>query len=152
MLSAVWIPLSLDVMFGRGGDTSKFIVRKYLCFLYWLLKKLTKLWLTDYHIGNSKFRHLVEEYKEEYWDTSKRKPKSKIIDAILQKWRSMSPPGRFLTRTDPSKGDESLWHDVGDSVAAQKASQFDFSWFADDDLLFNSNKRWWCTSFTFELC
>lgn len=38
-------------------------------------------------------------------------------------WRSLDPPGRYLTKTDASQGDDSLWHDVGDKKAREKASQ-----------------------------
>lgn len=42
---------------------------------------------------------------------------------MVQIWRSLVPPGRFLTRTDPDMGDDSLWHDIGDKKARQKCSQ-----------------------------
>lgn len=42
---------------------------------------------------------------------------------VVQIWRALDPPGRFLTKTDASQGDESLWHDVGDKKAREKASQ-----------------------------
>ena len=39
-------------------------------------------------------------------------------------WRtSDKPPGRFLTRTNPELGDETLWHDVGHDVAMKKAAK-----------------------------
>ena len=42
---------------------------------------------------------------------------------MVQIWRNLDPPGRFLIRTDPSLGDDSTWHDVGDKRARKKASQ-----------------------------
>lgn len=89
-LTCVHLCLLLN-QFGRGGDT-------------------------NYHIGNNSFRHLVESYRERYWASSNRKEKSQIIAAILKSWRTQDPPGRFLAKTDPAKGDDSLWHDVGDQV------------------------------------
>ena len=71
---------------------------------------------TNYHIGNNSFRHLVESFQDQYWAATNRKAKSQIIATIIHKWRTQDPPGRFLTKTDPKKGDESLWHDVGDQV------------------------------------
>ncbi|CAB9497068.1 expressed unknown protein [Seminavis robusta] len=87
-----------DVMFGRGGDT-------------------------NYHIGNNSFRHLVESFSDQYWAAKNRKEKSSIIGLIINGWRTQDPPGRFLAKTDPAKGDDSLWHDVGDQVAGRKASK-----------------------------
>lgn len=97
-MSGISHPGMNDVMFGRGGDT-------------------------NYHIGNNSFRHLVETYREKYWAASNRKEKSQIIAAIIGGWRTQDPPGRFLAKTDPDKGDESTWHDVGDQVAGRKASK-----------------------------
>jgi hypothetical protein len=42
---------------------------------------------------------------------------------VVHLWRSLDPPGRFLTKTDAAQGDDSLWHDVGDKKAREKASQ-----------------------------
>ena len=42
---------------------------------------------------------------------------------VVHIWRALEPPGRYLTKTDPSQGDDSLWHDVGDKKAREKASQ-----------------------------
>ena len=71
---------------------------------------------TNYHIGNNSFRHLVESYQDRYWAATNRKDKSQMIAAIIHTWRSQKPAGRFLAKTDPTKGDDSLWHDVGDQV------------------------------------
>jgi hypothetical protein len=42
---------------------------------------------------------------------------------VVVMWRGLDPPGRFLTKTDADQGDDSLWHDVGDKKAREKASQ-----------------------------
>ena len=42
---------------------------------------------------------------------------------VVVMWRGLDPPGRFLTKTDANQGDDSLWHDVGDKKAREKASQ-----------------------------
>lgn len=42
---------------------------------------------------------------------------------VVVMWRGLDPPGRFLTKTDAAQGDDSLWHDVGDKKAREKASQ-----------------------------
>lgn len=84
-----------DVMFGRGGDT-------------------------NYHIGNHRFRVLADEHRQEYRSAS-RKEKALVVQEVVRIWRGRG--GRFLTKTDPEKGDESLWNDVGDTVAKKKAAK-----------------------------
>jgi hypothetical protein len=42
---------------------------------------------------------------------------------VVQAWRALVPPGRFLAKSDPSMGDDSYWHDVGDKEARNKVSQ-----------------------------
>jgi len=86
-----------DVMFGRGGDT-------------------------NYHIGNHRFRMLADEYCKQYHEAS-RKEKALIVQQVVSSWRGRNPSGRFLARTDPSLGEESLWHDVGTAVALKKAAK-----------------------------
>jgi len=46
-----------------------------------------------------------------------------VAEEVVRIWRKLDPPGRFLVRTDPSLGDDSTWHDVGDKRARKKASQ-----------------------------
>ena len=86
-----------DVMCGRGGGTNN-------------------------HIGNIRFRQLVNEHKLRYLAASK-VDKPKVAMDVVQIWRNLEPPGRFLTKTDASQGDDSLWHDVGDKKAREKASR-----------------------------
>jgi len=77
---------------------------------------------TNNHIGNIRFRQLVNEHKLRYLAASK-VDKPKVAMEVVQIWRALDPPGRFLTKTDASQGDDSLWHDVGDKKAREKASQ-----------------------------
>lgn len=65
---------------------------------------------------------LVEQFKSKY-TTASRYEKAKAIAEVVRIWRSQSPPGRFLIVTDPSMGDSSKWHDVGDNAASKKVAQ-----------------------------
>jgi hypothetical protein len=85
-----------DVMLGRGGEST-------------------------YHCGNIAFRQLVEDHKNKYY-LSPRAHKSRVVAEVVRKWRQLTPPGRFLTRSNPGDGDKSCWHDVGDRRALKKAS------------------------------
>ncbi|CAB9518421.1 expressed unknown protein [Seminavis robusta] len=86
-----------DVMFGRGGDT-------------------------NYHIGNHGFRTMADQYVESYREAS-RKDKAVIVQQLVDSWRDQTPPGRFLAKSDPGKGENSQWHDVGTEMAIKKASK-----------------------------
>jgi len=89
-----------DVMCGRGGGTNN-------------------------HVGNIRFRQLVNEHKLRYLAAPK-VDKPKVARDVVQIWRAQSPPGRFLTKSSAetaSKSKEVLWHDVGDQKAREKASQ-----------------------------
>ena len=77
---------------------------------------------TNNHIGNIRFRQLVNEHKFRYLAASK-VDKPRVAMEVVHLWRSLDPPGRYLTKTDPAQGDDSLWHDVGDKKAREKASQ-----------------------------
>lgn len=76
---------------------------------------------STYHCGNIAFRQLVEDHKRKYY-TCPRAHKSRVVALVVQKWRQLSPPGRFLTRTNPAAGDKGPWHDVGDGRALKKTS------------------------------
>ena len=93
-----------DVLLGRGGGTNN-------------------------HAGNVKFRRLVNEHKLRYLAASK-VDKPKVAREVVQLWRQMDPPGRFLARTDEDKkasernsDENTIWFDVGDKKANAKASQ-----------------------------
>ena len=91
-----------DVLLGRGGGTNN-------------------------HSGNVKFRKLINEHKLRYLAASK-VDKPKVAREVVQLWRQMQPPGRFLARKDEdnsekSNEDNTVWYDVGDKKANAKASQ-----------------------------
>lgn len=96
LLQGINYPGSHDVMLGRGGEST-------------------------YHTGNITFRKLVEDHKDKYYGAP-RSSKSSVVAEVVRKWRSMDPPGRFLTRTHPGSGEDSSWHDVGDRRALKKSS------------------------------
>jgi len=84
-----------DVMFGRGGGTNN-------------------------HTGNKRFRQCVNDHKLRYLAASK-VDKPKVAREVVNIWRNQEVPGRFLSKA--GKGKESLWFDVGDQRAREKASQ-----------------------------
>jgi hypothetical protein len=93
-----------DVLLGRGGGTNN-------------------------HEGNVLFRKLVNEHKMRYLACSK-VDKPKVAREVVQRWRKMNPPGRFLNRKDESKRGpgsvkdaDNVWFEVGDKKAREKASQ-----------------------------
>lgn len=78
---------------------------------------------TNYHIGNHRFRVAAGLFRARYRAAS-RKNKPIVVEELVTSWRtSDKPPGRFLTRTNPELGDETLWHDVGHDVAMKKAAK-----------------------------
>lgn len=95
--------------------------------------------VTFNHPGNIRFRKLVAAHKLHYLAASKF-DKLSIARDVVREWRGgMDPPGRFLARMDNAKrvipprrrrpaGDDaddppSLWFDIGDKKAREKASQ-----------------------------
>jgi hypothetical protein len=82
-----------DVLCGRGGGTNN-------------------------HIGNRRFRMLVNEHKPRYFAAGKL-DKPKVAREVMLMWRKQEPPGRFLIKDANYK----LWSDVGDQKAREKASQ-----------------------------
>lgn len=86
-------PTHNDILYGRGGGT-------------------------NHHPGNKRYRKWVEDRKVEYVN-SKRLDKPVVALDIVKKWRSQSPPGRFLKMDDKT----GLWNDVGDKKAREKTSQ-----------------------------
>jgi len=86
-------PTPNDILYGRGGGT-------------------------NHHPGNKRYRRWVEDRKVEYVN-SKRLDKPVVALDIVRRWRSQSPPGRFLKMDDKT----GLWGDVGDKKAREKTSQ-----------------------------
>jgi hypothetical protein len=72
-----------------------------------------------YTSKNNRFRVLADEHRQRYRSSS-RKEKAVIVQEVVDLWRSEDPPGRFLARTHPDRGDASLWHDVGNGKARKK--------------------------------
>jgi hypothetical protein len=73
---------------------------------------------TNHHIGNKRYRKMVEERKIDYVNC-KRLDKPLVALGIIREWRGQTPTGRFL-KMDEKTG---LWNDVGDRKAREKTSQ-----------------------------
>ena len=92
-----------DVMYGRGGETNA-------------------------HIGNQKYRYIVESLKSKY-SLAPRFEKSSIAMDIVSLWRKLDPPGRFLKSSrgederDGQNDGGPSWYDVGENEAKKKTSQ-----------------------------
>jgi len=77
------------------------------------------------HIGNIKFRKLVNEHKMRYLACSK-VDKPKVAKELVRIWRKLDPPGRFLQRIEvstPSNAKATDWYEVAYKKAQEKASQ-----------------------------
>jgi hypothetical protein len=99
-------PRDQDVLFGRGGRT-------------------------NHHLGNKRFRQLVEDHRQQYRQLQGNKLKQKIALEIVQLIYNQDH-GRFLKLMSPaaiaaSGGDinstPGLWQDVGKKIARGKTSQ-----------------------------
>lgn len=93
-----------DVLLGRGGGTNN-------------------------HIGNKNFRDLVTRHKMRYLACSK-VDKPKVAREVVNIWKKLEPPGRFLQRKDETKkgpgsvrDEDVVWTEVDDQEARKKASQ-----------------------------
>lgn len=79
--------------------------------------------------GNVKFRQLIKDNRFRYLAASKI-DKPKIAEDVVSMWRTMKPPGRFLSRKDDKdvkgnserKDEHAVWFDVGDKKARLKTS------------------------------
>jgi hypothetical protein len=71
------------------------------------------------HVGNERFRKLVESRLEEYSNAAAKLEKSYILSDIVCEVRQRSPQGGFVKR-DSSSG---RWYEVGDFLAREKTSQ-----------------------------
>lgn len=101
-LKDINVPGVNDVMCGRGGGTNN-------------------------HIGNIRFRQLVNGHKLRYLAATKSE-KPMVSREVVTIWRGLNPPGRFLMQEKKksdniagSKGGQ--WYDIGDKKAREKASQ-----------------------------
>jgi hypothetical protein len=87
-----------DVLLGRGGGTNN-------------------------HSGNKNFRDLVNAHKRRYLACSK-VDKPKVAREVVEVWRKLDPPGRFLQRlSDPKSLDPPIFQEVSEKKAREKASQ-----------------------------
>ncbi|CAB9514504.1 Transcriptional regulator [Seminavis robusta] len=73
--------------------------------------------MTNSHPGNKRFRDVITLHRPDYIKAIKN-DKPNVARRIVRAIRTASPPGRFL-----KKGEDGLWYDVGNKVAAEKASQ-----------------------------
>lgn len=89
------VPNENDVLCGRGGSINS-------------------------HLGNEKFRTLVEKRKRVYLTARFKREKRLIASSIVSEIRNMDPPGRFLAKTGGKNG---YWYDIGDEKARDKTSQ-----------------------------
>lgn len=85
-------PTDNDILLGRGGYNNKFV-------------------------GNERLRDFAMEYVEEYLGSTKSE-KTHLAKTLVQRIRSLDPPGRFLKKIETGQ-----WIDIGDDLARDKASQ-----------------------------
>ena len=72
------------------------------------------------HIGNIRFREMVKKYQDRYRSASKADKPIVALEIVLR-WKALSPPGRFLTKS-AGKGDD-LWHEISEEKATRKVAQ-----------------------------
>jgi hypothetical protein len=100
-LKDIHVPGVNDVMCGRGGGTNN-------------------------HIGNIRFRQLVNGHKLRYLAATKSE-KPMVSREVVTIWRGLNPPGRFLMQekksSDAGSAKVGQWYDIGDKKAREKASQ-----------------------------
>jgi hypothetical protein len=98
-LSGIESPGVNDALFGRGGHT-------------------------NYHVGTGRFRCLAEQHKDEYISAESTEDRKAVARKVVAQWRAQNPPGRFLTKSDPSSnGGKGFWRDVGDNMAMRRATK-----------------------------
>ena len=98
-LTDIQVPGVNDVMCGRGGGTNN-------------------------HIGNIRFRQLVNGHKLRYLAATKSE-KPMVSKEVVTIWRGLQPPGRFLqqSKKDSNQPGGGTWSDIGVKKAREKASQ-----------------------------
>jgi hypothetical protein len=78
--------------------------------------------LFDTYSGNQLFRKLVEANKAYYISTPRRE-KPAIAKALVNQWRCLNPPGRFLAKRSIPGNSKMLWYEIGDDAARKRASK-----------------------------
>jgi len=76
--------------------------------------------ITNFHVGNVRFRNLVKSYRPLYLAAPKMK-KAGLAREIVDIIRSSYPPGRFLQMSTFDHG--GCWVDIGNDKAREKTSQ-----------------------------
>ena len=113
------------------------VPKRGYCDLIWRFSHITSSCLfqstetgTNNHSGNIKFRQMVNSGNKLRYLAASKSDKPKVAAEVVKMWRALDPPGRFLTRKDPSrrgpgsvKAEGNIWTDVGDKKAREKASQ-----------------------------
>jgi len=92
-LDGILEPHPHDVLCGRGGGI-------------------------NHHLGNEKFRQLVQSFKVKYLQCNNA-GKTQLSEDVVRAVRAQNPPGRFLQRNEVA----GEWSDIGDSRARDKAAQ-----------------------------
>jgi hypothetical protein len=78
--------------------------------------------LLAYFSGNQLFRKLVESKKALYISTPRR-GKPAIAKALINQWRCLNPPGRFLAKKAIPGSNTMLWYEIGDDAARKRTSK-----------------------------
>lgn len=74
--------------------------------------------LSQNHIGNHRYRALIEQNRDRYQTAKSRPEKTAITIELVEKIRGFRPGGRFLLRDE----DSGTWQDAGDAYAREKVS------------------------------
>jgi hypothetical protein len=82
------------------------------------------------HVGNQRFRHIVESRLREYSNATTKLEKSNIICEMVDHVRSNSPHGGFVKKASK----DGRWYQLGDFLSREKTSQ------AFRDALVDTNK------------
>ena len=69
------------------------------------------------HLGNRRFRSMIEDNLEKYSRANSKLEKSLIVSEIVDAVRASSPGGGFIRE----KG--GIWYEVGDHIAREKCGQ-----------------------------
>lgn len=89
----ITVPHAHDVLCGRGAGITK-------------------------HEGNKRWRELIRINRERY-TALPRNQRPIVAESIVKTVRSLTPPGRFLSKDAATQ----LWYDIGDDRAVEKTAQ-----------------------------